>query len=372
MSDLALPNEIITDVAVGVIEQADGQILFGQRPEGKPWSGWWELPGGKLEPGETATEALKRELKEELGIEVTDSRPWVTRVHRYPTTTVRLAFHRVTGWLGEPRGLENQALRWLSPAIALQTEDLLPATYPPLRWLTFPEIYAISSVCAAQANEHIHTPFQAQSNAEFKFEFEFEPNITSSTHIVTDPATDLIAERATQIGLFLRKLERGLANGIKLLQWREPGWSNEDTLHEQTFKTTLSLCHQAGARVLVNSVHPQAWWHMADGVHLRQRDATSLQKRPELPASHWVAVSTHNTDELNHARDLEADFVTLSPVQATTSHPNAKVLGWPGFSLLQAQAGVPVYALGGLSPNDLFLARRFGAHGVAGIGQFLT
>ncbi len=327
MSDAALPNEPITDVAVGLIEQADGHILFGQRPEGKPWSGWWELPGGKLELGETAAQALNRELKEELGIEVTESRPWVTRVHRYPTTTVRLAFHRVTGWLGEPKGLENQQLRWLSPAIALQTEHLLPATYPPLKWLTFPEIYAISSVCATQTSH---------------------------------------------ISSFLKRLERGLANGIKLLQWREPSWSNEDKQHEQTFKTVLSLCHQAGARVLVNSAHPQAWWQMADGVHLRQRDATSLQKRPELPASHWVAVSTHNTDELNHARDLEADFVTLSPVQTTTSHPGAKVLGWHDFGVIQAQAGVPVYALGGLSPSDLFLARRHGAHGVAGIGHFLT
>jgi 8-oxo-dGTP diphosphatase len=334
-SGSAIRTDNVTDVAVGIIERPDGTLLFGQRPEGKPWSGWWELPGGKLEPGETATQALKRELKEELGIEVTESRPWVTRIHHYPTTTVRLSFHRVTAWQGEPCGLENQALRWLSPAIALQTEHLLPATYPPLKWLTFPEYYAISSVFAAQQN--------SPSNADL----------------------------TENVNRFLQKLERGLAKGIKLLQWREPAWPNTDVLHEKTFKSVLNICHQSGARVMVNSVHPQAWWHIADGVHLRQLDASTLEKRPELPLTSWVAVSTHNIDELNHAREIDADFVTLSPVQPTTSHPNAQALGWPAFSAVQNQAGIPVYAMGGLSPNDLVIARSNGAHGVAGISQFM-
>jgi len=321
----------IIDVAVGIVERPDGTILFGQRPEGKPWSGWWELPGGKLETGETATQALKRELKEELGIIVTESRPWVTRIHHYPTTTVRLAFHRVTAWHGEPRGLESQDLRWLSPTQALQTEHLLPATYPPLKWLSFPDCYAITSISTVES----------------------QPSTAS-------------------IELFFNKLDRALTRGIRLLQWREPNWSNDDALHQQTFEATLQTCRQAHARLMVNSIHPQAWWQQADGVQLRQYDAAALQNRPALSDEHWVAVSTHNINELNHAQKLDADFVTLSPLMPTASHLGAPHLGWEAFAALQNQAGVPVYALGGLAPTDLLLTRSFGGHGVAGIGQFLV
>ena len=91
-------------------------------------------------------QALARELQEEIGIRVTQSRPWVTYVHVYPHTTVRLAFCHVTGWEGEPRGLENQRLEWVDPARAAEVGDLLPATLPPLRWLQLPTRYGISSI----------------------------------------------------------------------------------------------------------------------------------------------------------------------------------------------------------------------------------
>src|SRR5690554_6024480 len=93
------------DVAAGLVLKADGQLLLAQRPGDKQWSGWWELPGGKIEVGETPKQALIRELNEELGIVVTHATPWVTYTHEYPNTIVRLAFHRVTGWTGEPSGI---------------------------------------------------------------------------------------------------------------------------------------------------------------------------------------------------------------------------------------------------------------------------
>jgi 8-oxo-dGTP diphosphatase len=344
-------NIKITDVAVGVIERPDGTILFGQRPEGKPWSGWWELPGGKLEPGESSTEALARELKEEIGITVTKSRPWVTRVHHYPTTTVRLAFHRVTAWHGEPQGLENQALNWLTPAQALETDHLLPATYPPLKWLSFPELYAFTSVSKGFSDEQLKTPEGSD---------------------VSDAHQSLKHSTTDQIQTFVSKLENALSHGIKLVQWREPGWSNHDPLHHQAFEAALNRCRAAQARLMVNSIHPQAWWQQADGVHLRQIDAVALQARPHLSDQHWVGVSAHNLAELNHALKIDADFVTLSPVLPTDSHPGAPHLGWHAFDTLRTQAGVPVFALGGLAPNDLVIAQRFGGHGVAGIGQFLV
>src|SRR5690606_10295580 len=88
------------EVAVGVLVRADGAVLFGQRRAGKPYAGWWEFPGGKLEPGERVEQALARELREELGIEVRRSLPWVLREHVYPHAHVRLSFRRVVEWEG--------------------------------------------------------------------------------------------------------------------------------------------------------------------------------------------------------------------------------------------------------------------------------
>lgn len=315
-------SEKIVDVAAGLILRADGKLLLGQRPEGKPWAGWWELPGGKLEPGETVLQALARELDEEIGIRVTQAHPWVTYVHAYPHTTVRLAFCHVTGWEGEPQGLENQRLEWVDPAQAGTVGDLLPATLPPLRWLALPTSYGISSI-------------------------------------------------GTRAGVsdFLIRLDAALARGLKLVQLREPHWPDgvaSTSLHD-VLQEVRRRCHAHGARVLVNSLHPAAWWREADGVQLRSADAQALNSRPELPAHALVGVSAHNNAQIVHARQLDADFAVLGPVLETPSHPGEPGIGWDGFEAGNRDAGLPVFALGGQSAQTYSEARRHGAHGIAGI-----
>jgi len=320
-----MPDKII-DVAAGLILHRDGRLLLGQRPEGKPWAGWWELPGGKLEPGETVLQALARELHEELGIRVTEAWPWVTYVHAYPHTTVRLAFCQVTAWEGEPNGLENQRLQWVDPAHAGTVGELLPATLPPLRWLQLPTTYAIGAIGGPDA-----------------------------------------------LPAFLQRLDAALARGLKLVQLREPAWPGgpaDDTLR-QALQAVLARCRAAGARVLVNSVHPAAWWHEADGVHLRAADAAGLAARPDLPAEALVGVSAHVPAEIVHARELGADFAVLGPVLPTASHPGHPGLGWHGFQAGIHDAGLPVFALGGQSEATRGEARRHGAHGIAGIRGLL-
>ena len=321
-------HDKVIDVAVGVILRPDGTVLLGNRPADKPWPGWWELPGGKLEPGETVMQALVRELREEIGITVTFAQPWVTYVHTYPTTTVRLAFCRITGWEGEPVGLENQELRWVDIKTAHKDiPQLLPATFPPLRWLNLPDFYAISS---------------ANSPEEF-------------------PA-------------FLNKLDHGLANGLKLLQWREPSWPEgpDSRSCHQALQEVVRRCHAADARVLINSAHPLEWAQQADGLHLRSDDAHAHQLRPELAKNQLLAVSTHHEEDLARARELEADFVVLGPVLETASHPGITGMGWEKFAQLNQQAGMPVFALGGQSAATLPVALSVGGHGVAGIRTWVT
>jgi 8-oxo-dGTP diphosphatase len=243
-------------------------------------------------------------------------------VHAYPHTTVRLAFCHVTGWEGEPRSLENQRLEWVDPANAASVGDLLPATLPPLRWLQLPTAYGISS----------------------------------------------IGSRAG-LSAFLGRLDAALARGVRLVQLREPQWPDgpaSASLHE-ALQQIVKRCRAAGARVLVNSAHPAAWWREADGVHLRSADAARLTSRPELRAGALVGVSAHDNAQVVHARELGADFAVLGPVLDTPSHPGAPTLGWDGFVAGNRDAGIPVFALGGQSTQTVSQALRHGAHGIAGI-----
>ena len=111
----------------------NGDVLMAQRPDGKPYAGYWEFPGGKVEAGEDIAAALVREFQEELGIEITQANAWCGVDYVYPHAHVRLHFYVCTEWLGEPRGLEGQALAWQGATIAVQ--PLLPATVPLLAWL---------------------------------------------------------------------------------------------------------------------------------------------------------------------------------------------------------------------------------------------
>ncbi len=120
------------DVAVGILMKPDGDILFGQRPPGKPYAGYWEFPGGKVEAGESIADALKREFLEELGVEILSAEPWCGVEHVYPHAHVRLHFYISREWRGEPQSLEGQAFAWQGK---VQLEPILPATIPLLTWL---------------------------------------------------------------------------------------------------------------------------------------------------------------------------------------------------------------------------------------------
>ena len=131
------------EVAAAVILRADGRFLLAQRPAGKAYAGYWEFPGGKIERGESADDALRRELHEELGVDAITVFPWVTREFDYSHALVRLRFFRVVSWRGEPHGREAQQLAWQSTR-DLVVAPLLPANGPILRALDLPPVYGIT------------------------------------------------------------------------------------------------------------------------------------------------------------------------------------------------------------------------------------
>lgn len=314
-----MPALKLVDVAVGVMLREDGAVLIGQRPAGKPYAGWWEFPGGKLEAGEPVADALARELHEELGVDVLDSMPWVVRGHAYPHATVRLWFRRVRRWRGEPRPREGQALAW-RPTDAIGVAPLLPASIAPIRWLGLPSVYRIS--CAAELGVGAF-------------------------------------ERA--LGRVLDEVEAGGMHGPLLLQLREPGLP--PTEFERLFGRLRALRERRPLlRILVSSRHPMSFAAAVDGVHLTARDLAAARERPRV---RWVGASCHETAELALADALGCDFATLGPVLPTATHPGAPTLGFDAFAGRIAATPLPVYALGGLAAADLAAVEAAGAHGVA-------
>ncbi|HOY70345.1 MAG TPA: Nudix family hydrolase [Methylotenera sp.] len=301
----------VTHAAVGVIQREDGWVLLGQRPAGKPWAGWWEFPGGKIENGESAENALKRELHEELGITVTQLYPWLTRTFDYPEKTVKLHFFRVACWQGEPHGAEGQHLSWQNP-MDLQVSPMLPANAPIIQALHLPSVYAITNLAE-------------------------------------------LGEVA-----FFTKLKTALENGLRLIQIREKQLS-PDALKAFT-QQVMTLADPYCASVLVNADIALAQSVGASGVHFTSKQLMQLDKKPE---NLRCAASCHNAQELAKAAQLGLDFVVISPVLPTQSHADAQPLGWQNFRNLVRDFPVPVYALGGMQTQDLTAAWQHGAHGIA-------
>jgi 8-oxo-dGTP diphosphatase len=292
------------EVAAAVIQRADGAFLLARRPEGKVYAGYWEFPGGKIEPGEPAERALARELHEELGIDARTCFRWITREYVYPHAAVRLNFFRVTAWSGEPHPREDQAIAWQRFGAPL-AEPMLPANAPVLAALSLPHEYAI-----------------------------------------TDAESRGVPE-------MLARIEARLAAGLRLIQVRDRGLADRAAFVGKVVR----LAHAHGARVLASGGPA-----LGDGLHLT---AAQLMQAGARPEGALAAASCHNIEELRRAMALGFDFAVLGPVKSTASHPGARPIGWDGFERIARGASIPVYAIGGLRRADLEDAWRAGAHGVA-------
>lgn len=308
------------DVAVAVVFNAAGQVLWGCRPEGKPYAGYWEFPGGKVEPDETVWQALVRELKEELDITALQGGPWFRIEHDYEHANVRLHLYRVWHFEGTPKSLEQQPFTWAS----LDSSDLspiLPATEPLLPKLAQPTVMALSN-----------------------YEAGFEA----------------CAER----------LERGL-NATKLpvyVQFREKTLSGDALI--QAFEHCYGLCQKTGQAMLLNS---DTWVNLRE--HLDALPCPLHLTQAHLLSGHFqdlqcAGASVHDAGSLRIAFDRGLSYAVLGAVKQTTSHPEQSGLGWERFLEITQAARLPVFAIGGLAGHDIPDARLHGAHGIAMLSQF--
>lgn len=307
-------------VAVGVIRNDRNQILIARRAPGVHQAGFWEFPGGKVEPGESVCEALRRELQEELGILAGAASPLIQVDHDYGDRRVFLDVWTVHSFTGEPRGRQGQPLMWVD------AEDLPKIRFPP-------------------ANRPIVTAARLPD-----------------CYVILDLHSGNVQQ-------FEATLERFVGLGLRLVQLRGPALDPGE--FRIVAARAATFCRERGVTLLLNAEPELAIDLDADGIHLNGKRLTELSERP-LPLSSWVAASCHCLRELRQAERIGADFVVLSPVALTLTHPEAKPLGWPGFRCLARQVALPVYALGGLTLRDLPDARAAGAQGIAGIRGFLV
>ncbi len=309
-------NDSVVHVAAAVITNARGEVLIAKRPVDKHQGGLWEFPGGKLEENETCEQGLARELNEELGITVEDCQPLIQVRHDYTDKSVLLDVWRVTEFSGEAYGREGQAVEWVLPE-EFDDYDFPAANHPIINAARLPNCYMV-------------TP---------------EP----------DPEN---------LDEYLSKLKQALESGVRLVQYRAKKLSSEQLL--SVAKGVISLCESYNAKCIANMSIENALAISAHGVHLTSQRLFDFEQRP-VEKNILLVASCHTHDDLKQAEKIGADFVVLSPVKATSSHPEAIPLGWDRFSKMVADISLPVYGLGGMNIDDIDDALKAGGQGIAAI-----
>lgn len=317
-AEMSDPDKTVVQVAVAAIVNKQHQVLVTLRPEHVHQGGLWEFPGGKLEQGESVTQALEREVAEELGIQIRHKEALIRIQHDYPDKSVLLDVWRVTEFSGEPQGLEGQPVQWRDIA-TLEACDFPQANRSIIHALQFPDVCMITG--------------------SFSDESDFE-----------------------------QKLKNALERGVRLVQLRIKSIESEqDYLHFTELAQSLS--RRYSARLVLNSSLDVFTRSGADGLHLSSQRMFDYQHRP-VSDQILLSVSCHNMQQIYQANRLGADLVLISPVKETSSHPGVAGIGWDTFSELVSHVNVPAYALGGMQVNDMAMAKRSGAQGIAAISSY--
>lgn len=310
-------------IALGVVyNAARDKVLVARRARHSHLGGMLEFPGGKVRSDETVLRALKRELFEEININIKDCSPLISFDYDYPDKPLRFSVWKVHGWTGQLQGKEGQVTKWVDLS-SLVAADFPPANKGIIAACKLPAVYLIT------------------------------PDLDDYT-----PA-------------FVDELREYLAAGVKLVQYR----SKKSNYRKPVVIEMRDICRSRGAELLINSTPEFAMEVEADGVHLTSERLLESTGRP-LHSGSWVAASCHNMRELMHAVGIDVDFCVLSQVRkkesaATDASRNRaagfmdNTLGWDGFSEMVRQIPVPVYALGGMKLSDLDAARQSGAQGIA-------
>lgn len=302
-------------VAAAAIFNEQGQLLLALRGKNQHQGGLWEFPGGKVEPGEAVEQTLLRELEEELGvrIDLAATRPLIKVPYHYPDKSVLLDVFLVESFRGEPYGREGQEVRWVAV-------DQLP---------------------------------------QYQFPAANQPIVNSlllPTKIAITPKTDI-----TGYADLIANATRAGADWVML---------RAKHLDDSALIKLAAELNSQYTNLLLNGSVEQGNRSGVDRLHLSSVRLMSLESRDQFKGR-WLGASCHDQRQLDKAVALGLDYVTLSPVQYTQSHPDDEPMGWGRFADLANSYPIPVYALGGVGPDDLDRCAKSGGQGVAAISAFL-
>lgn len=306
-------------VVAGVLRYRE-MVLTAWRGTHQHAGSCWEFPGGKVRTGESCAEALRREFYEETGARTSPGLPVICLQHEYADRRILLDVREVMAVRQTVRARQRQFLRWY-PLARLHKRDFPAANGAVIDALKLPHLYAL-----------------------------------------TPPLTEL-----GQVVPCIRNLIRRLSGQPHLIALRAP----QLKIDAATVECAAALVHAAGAQLMLHDrcdLTVQFASRIA-GVHLSQSAFKHVLKRPVGP-DQWFAVSCHSLNEIAQAAAKGADFCVLSPVRNTSSHPGFETLGVDAFAKMAQQADIPVFALGGMHPDDVVSIRRCGGQGIAGIRCF--
>lgn len=307
----------VVHVAVAVIRDAQQRILLAKRAIDQHQGGLWEFPGGKVEAGETVEQALVREIKEELGIQVTACQPLIQIPHHYPDKSVFLDVYEVSAFSGEAEGKEGQPICWVT-ADELDQYEFPAANKPIVKACQLPQAIFI-------------TPAMVEA--------------------------DLLKAA-------LKAINTG-ADGIMLRAHHL-----NDNEYKALYHKFDELCRQHKVLLIANRSCALAENLSAEAAHLSVDAQAQLHNREQF-SGRFLGASCHSLAEAQAAFAKGVDYITLSPLKPTRSHPDAMPLGWDQFMRCVSDLTLPVYALGGVAQDDFAQARACGAQGIAAINAWL-
>ena len=317
-----MPEINVTHVAVAVVQNSEGKYLIAKRPQDSHQGGLWEFPGGKIENNESVFDALKREIFEEVGITIEQATPLIKIHHDYGDKSVLLDVWCVDRFSEEAFGKEGQEIRFIK-----QNEFSL---------YNFPA--ANMSLIDA-----IQLPDKYMITGKFNNEEEL-----------------------------LKRIRASIGNGIQLIQFRSP--QLEENTYFEYAKKMYALCEKENIKLLLNTSVDKYKKYSAvsysHGLHLNSKELKFYSPMDFVEKKLLISTSTHDKKELLLAEEKKVNFIVLSPVNKTSSHPDSIPLGWGKFKQLVEFAKVPVYALGGMTVESLQIAKNNGGQGIAAIGEF--
>jgi 8-oxo-dGTP diphosphatase len=162
----------------------------------------------------------------------------------------------------------------------------------------------------------------------------------------------------------MKKFDEKMTQDISLIQLR-----SKTTLDNHFIAELHNKCQQHNIKLLINTIDKSFNESYCDGWHITTNEMLNLKSKP-CADDKILGVSTHNLNEALKAQELGADFVVISPVQVTQTHPNTVPLGWDSAQEVVNKLNIPVYFLGGMGLEDLDKTLKVGAQGIAGVSAF--